>query len=58
MDFHRALVLINPVAGQHDSAETCTLIAQRFARVQVAYEIRATQAASAALGVAGGWQRL
>lgn len=49
MDFHRALVIMNPVAGQHDPAETAGLIAQRFTRAQVAYEIRETQAAGDAL---------
>jgi YegS/Rv2252/BmrU family lipid kinase len=49
MEFHRALVIMNPVAGQYDPAETRALLEQRFARAQVAYEIRETREAGDAL---------
>ncbi|MFV9507492.1 MAG: diacylglycerol/lipid kinase family protein [Oscillochloridaceae bacterium umkhey_bin13] len=49
MDFHCVLVIINPIAGQHDPAATRTLIEQRFGLAQIAYEIRTTQAEGDAL---------
>ncbi|NJO81404.1 MAG: diacylglycerol kinase family lipid kinase [Blastochloris sp.] len=54
MKFQRALVIMNPVAGQHDTDETRARIAQRFAEAQIGYEIRETQAAGDALRWAQG----
>jgi YegS/Rv2252/BmrU family lipid kinase len=49
MKFQHALVIMNPVAGRHDAADTRALIEQRFARAQIAYEIRETREAGDAL---------
>jgi YegS/Rv2252/BmrU family lipid kinase len=49
MDIQRALVIMNPVAGQHDPAETRALIERRFAQAQLSYEIRETRDAGDAL---------
>lgn len=49
MEFQRALVIMNPVAGQHDPAEARALIEQRFAEAQPGYEIRETREAGDAL---------
>lgn len=49
MGYHKALIIINPVAGQHDPGETRAQIEQRFTQEQLCYEIRETQEAGNAL---------
>lgn len=49
MGYQRALVIMNPVSGQHDPGETRALIEQRFAREQLGCEIRETREAGDAL---------
>jgi diacylglycerol kinase (ATP) len=49
MGYHNALVIMNPVAGQHNPGDTRALIEQRFARDQLRCEIRETQEAGDAL---------
>lgn len=49
MEYQRALVIMNPVAGQHDPGETRALVEQRLIRAQIGYEIRETQEAGDAL---------
>ena len=49
MDYQAALVILNPVAGQHDPDKTRMLIEQRFLQEQLRYEIRETKEAGDAL---------
>jgi diacylglycerol kinase (ATP) len=49
VEYRRALVIMNPVSGQHDPGETRARIEERFAREQLRYEIRETQEAGDAL---------
>jgi diacylglycerol kinase (ATP) len=49
MSYRNALVITNPAAGQDEPEDTRALIAQRFAREQLRYELRETQAAGDAL---------
>lgn len=49
MKYQNALVIMNPVAGQHDAGDARALIERRFADEQVRYEVRETQEAGDAL---------
>ncbi|WP_026369976.1 diacylglycerol/lipid kinase family protein [Kallotenue papyrolyticum] len=49
MPYTRALVIINPVSGRHDPAETQQMLEDRLAAEGLAYEVRATRAAGDAL---------
>lgn len=49
MNYQAALVILNPVAGQHDPDETRARIEQRFAQEHTRCEIRETRAAGDAL---------
>jgi YegS/Rv2252/BmrU family lipid kinase len=49
MNYHAALVIINPVSGQNDLEKTRTLIEQRLLDEQIRYEIRETKEAGDAL---------
>lgn len=49
MQYQNALVIMNPVAGQHDSGEVRALIEQRFGDVGLQYEVRETREAGDAL---------
>jgi diacylglycerol kinase (ATP) len=43
MSYRRALVIMNPVSGQHDPERTKRLIARRFAEEGLEYELRETK---------------
>lgn len=49
MSYHNALVIMNPVAGQHDAGATRSAIEARFAQAQLRYTIRETHEAGDAL---------
>ena len=49
MGYQAALVIMNPVAGQHNPDKTRTLIEQRLTHEQLRYEIRVTKEAGDAL---------
>ncbi len=49
MSYHNVLVIMNPVAGQHDAGATRNVIEARFAQEQLRYAIRETQGAGDAL---------
>ncbi|HMQ33611.1 MAG TPA: diacylglycerol kinase family lipid kinase [Chloroflexaceae bacterium] len=54
MSYQHALVIMNPVSGQHDPGETRALIEERFARAGLRYAIRETGEAGDALRWAQG----
>lgn len=47
--YQRALVIVNPVSGRHDPAETRRMLEERLRQEQIAYELRETQEAGDAL---------
>lgn len=47
--YQRALIIVNPVSGRHDPAETRGLLEERFRQEQIVYELRETQEAGDAL---------
>lgn len=47
--YQRVLVIINPVSGRHDAAETRRMIEERLNRDGIAHEVRETQQAGDAL---------
>lgn len=47
--YRRALIIVNPVSGRHDPAETRRMLEERFQRENVPFEIRETQAEGDAL---------
>jgi diacylglycerol kinase (ATP) len=49
VEYQRALVIMNPVSGQHDPNEARALIEERFAQEQLRCEIRETREAGDAL---------
>ncbi len=47
--YKRVLIILNPVSGQQDPAETRQLLEDRFAREQISYEVRETKESGDAL---------
>ncbi len=47
--YQRVLIILNPVSGQQDPAETRQLLEDRFAREQISYEVRETKESGDAL---------
>ena len=47
--YQRVLVIINPVSGRHDAAETRRMIEERLNRDSISHEVRETQQAGDAL---------
>lgn len=47
--YRRVLIIVNPVSGQQDPAETRQLLGDRFTHEQISYEVRETKEAGDAL---------
>lgn len=47
--YRRVLIIVNPVSGQQDPAETRQLLEDRFAHEQISYEVRETKESGDAL---------
>lgn len=48
--YQRAMIIVNPVSGRHDPAETRRMLEERFQQEQIVYDLRETQEAGDALG--------